>query len=275
MRAFVVVQATLKACKLPTGTRNNVCEKMTLIAAYASNVTDKLATISMLSCEAFLFSVLLYAKCSPFGTLRTWKIESTSCVLRKHINVSRNRKPFSFKWMYFLNFHEWSRLKVAYLERYKLPWCFRAHSRERAFQLSLKGTIMSGNALRLLLFSAQTDGHKYVYVTHSQTAGFKLSSHSQRGNKQNKGSPSFASHVEKGTAGFCAGYGTFGSPGGAWRAKSVPIVLYALQLGAKIEAIVERNGHSWHRPEQFCLFSRLTCLAMNGSVYFLNELAFF
>lgn len=47
---------------------------------------------------------------------------------------------------------------------------------------------MSGNALRLLLFSAQTDGHKYVYVTHSQTAGFKLSSHSQRGNKQNKGS---------------------------------------------------------------------------------------
>lgn len=64
--------------------------------------------------------------------------------------------------------------------------------------------MMSGNALRLLLFSAQADGHKYVYVTHSQTAGFKLSSHSQGGNKQNKGSPSFASHVEKGPAGFCA-----------------------------------------------------------------------
>lgn len=73
----------------------------------------------------------------------------------------------------------------------------------------------SGNGLILLLFSAQADGHKYVYVTHSQTAGFKRSSHSQGGNKQNKGSPSFASHFEKGAAGFCAGYGTFGSHGGA------------------------------------------------------------
>lgn len=87
--------------------------------------------------------------------------------------------------------------------------------------------MMSGNALRLLLFSAQADGHKYVYVTHSQTAGFKLSPHSQGGNKQNKGSPSFASHVEKGPAGFCAGYGTFGSCGGASRAKAILIVLYA------------------------------------------------
>jgi len=104
--------------------------------------------------------------------------------------------------------------------------------------------MMPGNGL-ILLFSAQTDGHKYVYVTHSQTAGFKRSSLSQGGNKQNKGSPSFASHFEKGAAGFSAGYGTFGSRGGASRAKAVPIVLYAwkFERPKKASAICEIISH--------------------------------
>lgn len=104
MCAFVVVQAMLKACKLPKGAPNNVCEKMTLIAAYASDVTDKLATVSMLSWEAFFFSGLLHTERFLLGTLRTWKNESTLHVARKHIGVSWNHKPFSFRWTYFSPF---------------------------------------------------------------------------------------------------------------------------------------------------------------------------